>query len=205
MWPVHSARSSSNLLGLFWTPPPLVRCRDPPGPLLQPAVSSPGKGCQAPAGTFILAERRERCSQAQGRRTEPFCLNFPPCYSNQQHQDKNAPFLDNGPASCFSPSVFLPRNVARTCLEAQWLSGGERPTPTPLRSLAVPREVRPGRRDAASASPYPAGPACRPRPGHRTSWWSSGLPPRTSPRDCVSGWMALSGTNSSFFSRLKKY
>ncbi|XP_042843549.1 translation initiation factor IF-2-like [Panthera tigris] len=74
------------------------------GPLLKPTVSSPGKGCQAPGGTFILAERRERCSQARRRRTEPFCLDFPPRYSNQQHPDKNAPSLDNGPASRFSPS-----------------------------------------------------------------------------------------------------
>lgn len=73
-------------------------------PLLEPAVSSPGKGCQAPGGTFILAERRERCSQACRRRTETFCLDFPPRYSNQQHPDKNAPSLDNGPASRFSPS-----------------------------------------------------------------------------------------------------
>lgn len=77
-------------------------------PLREPAVSSPGKGCQAPGGTFTLAKRRERCSQARGRRTEPFCLDFPSRYSNQQHPDKNAPSLDNGPASRFSPSPSSP-------------------------------------------------------------------------------------------------
>ena len=89
-------------------PLPSFGARILPAPLLEPAVSSPGKGCQAPGGTFILAERRERCSQARGRRTEPFCLDFPPRYSNQQHPDKNAPSLDNGRASRFSPSPSSP-------------------------------------------------------------------------------------------------
>lgn len=45
-WLVHSANSSSNLLGHSlrgWTLPPLALCEDPPGPFLKPAVSSSGK------------------------------------------------------------------------------------------------------------------------------------------------------------------
>lgn len=54
--------------------------------------------------------------------------------------------------------VFLPRIAARACLGAQRLSGsvaGNAPAPTPLGSLAVSPEVRPGLRDAAASSPYP--------------------------------------------------
>lgn len=53
VWLVHSARSSSNLLGRFlrvWIPPPLVRCPDCPGPssgalsqLSREGVPGPGR------------------------------------------------------------------------------------------------------------------------------------------------------------------
>lgn len=102
-----AARPSSNLLGCSlpgWMPPPLARCPDPRGPSPRARGQLSGEGVPGPGGTFILAERRERCSQARGRRTEPFCLDFPPRYSNQQPPDKNAPCLDNGRASRFSPS-----------------------------------------------------------------------------------------------------
>lgn len=136
-------------------PLPVLGARILRAPLLEPTASSPGKGCQAPGGTFILAERRERCSQARRRRTEPFCLDFPPRYSNQQQPDKNAPSLDNGPASRFSPSSSSTGSQPGPASELSGSVAGNAPTPIPLCSLAVPPEVRPGLWDAAAPFPYP--------------------------------------------------
>ena len=77
---------------------------------------------------------------------------------------------------------------------------GNAPTPSPRRSLAVPRGGQagaPGRRRPFSLpglTPHAGrGPDTLPPGGVR------GIPPRSFPRDCVGGWMPLRGTNSSFF------
>lgn len=198
---MHSAHSSSNRFGLSLRggAPSPCSVPGPSGPLPTARSQLSGEEVPGPAGTFILAERREHCSQARGRRTEPFCLDFPPCYSNQQRRDKNAPFLDNGPASRFSPSVFLPRNAARTCLEAEWLSGRERLHPHPAALPGCPPGGQAGARDAAAASPTRLIPHVGRGRDTEPPDRAQGLPPWSSPRDCVSGCVALSVTNPSFF------
>lgn len=72
---------------------------------------------------------------------------------------------------------------------------GNGPTPTLLRSLAVPSEVKTGRGDAASISPYQVDPPPSPYrliPDTEPPGGAQGLPQQSSLQDCVGGWMALS-------------
>lgn len=184
------------------TPPPLAGARILRAHLHGPAVSSPGKGCQAPGGTFILAKRRERCSQARERRTEPFCLDFSPRYSNRSIRTKMRPpwTMARPPASRpgLPPpdrSQGLPRSSA-----AQRLSGRERPRPHPARfprSFSRGQAGAPGRRGLFSL------PGLMPHAGRGRAAKPPGrareLPRCSSPRDCRGSWMAPSSTKFSFF------
>lgn len=138
-----------------------------------------------------MAEKREPYSQAQGELTEPFCLDFPARYSNQQRRDKNAPSLDNGRASRFSPLSSFPESSQDLTRRSV-----ARDTPTHTLFFSFPSNPSGGRNTAHQPlQPLPHTPAdhaCRQRQGLQDPLPSraheiSVLPQRTSQSD-LKGW-----------------